>query len=53
LGRCTCQKNRPRDNGDLALSVHTSGARYAIRLFDKNSKLAKDFTGSQWYPIDS
>jgi uncharacterized protein (DUF1684 family) len=38
--------------GDLTLGVHMSGERYAIRMFDKNSKLAKDFTGSQWYPID-
>jgi uncharacterized protein len=38
--------------GDLALYVHTSGSRYAIRLKDKNSKLRKDFTGLHWFPVN-
>lgn len=38
--------------GDLALFVHSSGARYGIRVKDKNSKIRKEFTGVQWYPIN-
>jgi uncharacterized protein (DUF1684 family) len=38
--------------GGLKLYVHASGARYAIRVKDKNSKFRKDFTGLHWYPID-
>lgn len=37
--------------GDLALMLHSSGDRYAIRLIDKNSSLLKNFTGLQWYPV--
>src|SRR5215472_17217088 len=37
--------------GDLMLIVHTSGKRYAIRLVDKNSRLLKDFSGLQWFPV--
>lgn len=36
----------------LTLYVHASGARFAIRLKDKNSPLRKDFTGLHWFPID-
>jgi uncharacterized protein len=38
--------------GDLILYVHTSGNRFAIRVKDKNSKLRRDFSGLQWFPID-
>jgi uncharacterized protein (DUF1684 family) len=38
--------------GGLTLYVHASGARYAIRVMDKDSKLRKDFTGLHWFPID-
>lgn len=38
--------------GDLTLFVHASGERLAIRLKDKNSKLRRDFTGLNWFPID-
>ena len=38
--------------GDLTLSVHASGQRYAIRVRDKNSRLRKEFTGLHWFPID-
>ncbi len=38
--------------GDLTLFVHASGDRYGIRVKDKNSKIRREFTGVQWYPID-
>jgi uncharacterized protein (DUF1684 family) len=38
--------------GDLTLYVHASGDRLSIRLKDKNSKLRKNFTGLNWFPID-
>jgi uncharacterized protein (DUF1684 family) len=38
--------------GDLTLLVHASGARFGIRLKDKNSKLRKQFTGLRWFPVD-
>jgi len=38
--------------GDLTLFVHASGDRYGIRVKDKNSKVRREFTGVQWYPID-
>ncbi|HEV3315353.1 MAG TPA: DUF1684 domain-containing protein [Candidatus Angelobacter sp.] len=38
--------------GDLTLFVHGSGDRLGIRVKDKNSKIRKEFTGLQWYPID-
>lgn len=38
--------------GDLAFLVHASGARYAIRLKDKNSKARREFSGLHWFPID-
>lgn len=38
--------------GDLTLFVHASGARLAIRMKDKNSKLRKQFTGLHWFPVD-
>jgi uncharacterized protein (DUF1684 family) len=34
------------------LYVHASGARYAIRLQDKNSKILRDFKGLRWFPVD-
>ena len=38
--------------GDLTLVIHTSGERYALRLWDKNSRLLKNFSGLQWYPVN-
>jgi uncharacterized protein len=38
--------------GDISLWVHASGERLAIRMKDKNSKLRKNFTGTNWFPID-
>ena len=38
--------------GNLSLYVHASGARYSIRLKDKNSALRKTFQGLRWFPID-
>jgi uncharacterized protein (DUF1684 family) len=38
--------------GDLQLWVHLSGGRQSIRLRDRNSPLRKQFTGTQWFPID-
>ena len=38
--------------GEMALMLHASGDRLAIRLFDKNSSLLKNFTGLQWYPVN-
>jgi uncharacterized protein len=38
--------------GDISLWVHASGERLAIRMKDKNSKLRKNFTGVNWFPID-
>jgi uncharacterized protein len=38
--------------GDVALWVHASGERFAIRMSDKNSALRKNFTGLHWFPVD-
>jgi uncharacterized protein len=38
--------------GDLTLYVHATGARFAIRLRDKKSKVRKNFTGLKWFPVD-
>ena len=38
--------------GDLALYVHASGNRLALRVRDKNSPLRRNFTGLSWFPID-
>ena len=38
--------------GNLTLYLHASGVRYAIRLKDKNSKIPRDFTGLDWFPVD-
>jgi uncharacterized protein len=55
--RVTTAEMRPDSDdrlatGDLALYVHASGERYAIRLKDKNSKLRKEFTGLHWFPVN-
>jgi uncharacterized protein len=45
----------PRDElhlEDVALWVHTSGTRHAIRMRDPQSEVARTFTGFRWYPID-
>ena len=38
--------------GDLIFYVHASGNRLAIRLKDKNSKIRKEFTTLEWFPVD-
>ena len=38
--------------GDLTLMVHASGARYSIRLKDKNSSLRRNFRGLRWFPVN-
>jgi uncharacterized protein (DUF1684 family) len=38
--------------GDLTLYLHSSGARRSIRLKDKNSRLRREFTGLNWFPVD-
>ena len=38
--------------GDLTFYVHASGNRMAIRLKDKNSKIRKEFTKVEWFPVD-
>ena len=38
--------------GDLTMYLHASGARYGIRVKDKNSKFRRQFTGLHWFPVD-
>jgi uncharacterized protein (DUF1684 family) len=38
--------------GDIALWVHMSGDRYAIRLRDPQGEVARSFLGYRWFPID-
>ena len=38
--------------GDIALWVHMSGERYAIRLRDPQGEVARSFLGFRWFPID-
>jgi uncharacterized protein len=38
--------------GAISLWVHASGERLTIRMKDKNSKLRKSFSGTNWFPID-
>ncbi len=38
--------------GNLTLYLHASGARYAIRVKDRNSKLRTGFTGLHWFPVN-
>jgi uncharacterized protein (DUF1684 family) len=38
--------------GDLAMWVHVSGDRRAIRLRDPQSEPARSFAGFTWFPID-
>jgi uncharacterized protein (DUF1684 family) len=38
--------------GDIALWVHRSGARHAIRMRDTQSTLARSFAGFAWFRID-
>ena len=37
---------------DLAMWLHYSGPRLAIRLRDLNAPLRKEFTGLKWFPVD-
>lgn len=37
--------------GDLSLQVLRRGARYGIRLRDKNSRQRREFTGRRWFPV--
>jgi uncharacterized protein (DUF1684 family) len=38
--------------GDVALWVHTSGERRAIRMRDPQSEAARSFAGFRWFPIE-
>jgi uncharacterized protein (DUF1684 family) len=38
---------------DIALWVHLSGERRAIRIRDEKSKEARTFAGFRWFPIDA
>jgi uncharacterized protein (DUF1684 family) len=38
--------------GDIALWVHKSGDRRAIRMRDPQGEAARAFTGFRWFPID-
>ena len=38
--------------GALTMFVHRSGARYAIRLRDQDSRIRTEFTGLRWFPIN-
>jgi len=38
--------------GDVALWVHESGERRAIRMRDPQSQAARSFEGFRWFPID-
>ena len=38
--------------GDIALWVHMSGDRYAIRMRDPQGEVARSFLGFRWFPID-
>jgi hypothetical protein len=37
---------------DLTMQVIKRGARYGIRLRDKNSSFRRQFTGLRWFPVD-
>jgi uncharacterized protein (DUF1684 family) len=39
--------------GKLSMWVHASGPRLAIRLRDLDSPIRKEFTGLEWFPVDS
>lgn len=48
--------DRPADVlgiGRLALQVHRSGARLALRLRDPDGPVRATFTGMRWYPVDA
>jgi uncharacterized protein (DUF1684 family) len=38
--------------GNIAIWVHMSGARHAIRLRDPESQQARSFKGYRWFPIE-
>lgn len=38
--------------GEIALWVHNSGERRAIRMRDPQSDMARSFVGYRWFPID-
>lgn len=37
--------------GDLSFTVLNRGARFGVRLKDKNSRARREFTGLRWYPV--
>lgn len=39
--------------GQLALFVHLSGDRVAIRVRDANSQIRRRFRGTKWFPVDT
>jgi len=36
---------------DTSMTVIKRGARYAVRMRDKNSQMRREFTGLHWYPV--
>jgi uncharacterized protein (DUF1684 family) len=38
--------------GDVALWVHMSGDRFAVRLRDPQGEVARSFLGFRWFPVD-
>lgn len=36
---------------DLSMFVIKRGARYAVRMRDKNSQMRREFSGLRWYPV--
>jgi uncharacterized protein (DUF1684 family) len=48
-------KGRPDELviGDIALWVHVSGDRLAIRMRDEHGEVARSFAGFHWFPIEA
>jgi uncharacterized protein (DUF1684 family) len=38
---------------DVRLVIHVSGDRLALRIRDPNGKLAREFAGFTWFPVDA
>jgi len=49
----TANEDKPDtvETGDLTMFAIQRGARYAIRMRDKNSEMRRNFTGLRWYPV--
>src|SRR5690606_26352870 len=39
--------------GDVRMVVHVSGERLSLRVRNPNGKLAREFLGFSWFPIDA